>query len=208
MSPSRPATNEITAIIGPNGAGKTTVFNCLTGFYKPSVGRLALNWDSRNSCWSKWTGTSLRGPRVSPGPSRTFACFPVMTVLENLLVAQHHRLTRGIGLHHRCASSGSATYRLPARRKARQWKNRVATGSSVIGLIERADDAAERSALWGPASARDSRERCAPIQNLLCLDEPAAGLNPRETPGAQPAAPVSDQRMHDGISAFCSSNTT
>ena len=105
----------ITALIGPNGAGKTTVFNCITGFYKPTEGRLALLhgdpavWDALDDL----TGSSKRGVARADGAlfllermpdylvaqqarvARTFQnirLFPGMTVLENLLVAQHNRL--------------------------------------------------------------------------------------------------------------------
>ena len=68
---------EITAIIGPNGAGKTTVFNCLTGFYRPTVGRLALRAaGARHSCSSAWTGSASRARRGWRAPSRTSACSP------------------------------------------------------------------------------------------------------------------------------------
>ena len=69
--------DEITAIIGPNGAGKTTVFNCLTGFYRPSAGRLAMHVGRRESCGSIVSrGSGLRGAPASPGPFRTSGCSP------------------------------------------------------------------------------------------------------------------------------------
>ena len=86
------AANEITAIIGPNGAGKTTVFNCLTGFYKPSVGRLALRGRDKDHLLERMEG--FRIARVA-GIARTFQnirLFSGMTLLENLLVAQHNTL--------------------------------------------------------------------------------------------------------------------
>ena len=66
---------EITAIIGPNGAGKTTVFNCITGFYKPTVGRL-LCAATATICWSACSATRSASARGSRAPSRTSACFP------------------------------------------------------------------------------------------------------------------------------------
>ena len=108
------AGGEITALIGPNGAGKTTVFNCITGFYKPSEGRLALRhgdaaaWDwlealtdsgkrslavrgahfiCSSACPTFWSPQHARVARTF----QNIRLFPGMTVLENLLVAQHNR---------------------------------------------------------------------------------------------------------------------
>ena len=72
---------EITAIIGPNGAGKTTVFNCLTGFYPPSSGRLALHGVSRHGevrsfCSNGWTGSASRSAPAWRAPFRTSGCSP------------------------------------------------------------------------------------------------------------------------------------
>ncbi len=88
---------QITAVIGPNGAGKTTVFNCLTGFYKPSVGRLALRRGERTFYLERMDGFRIA---AQAGVARTFQnirLFPRMTAFENLLVAQHNRLMRASG---------------------------------------------------------------------------------------------------------------
>ena len=88
--------HEITAIIGPNGAGKTTVFNCITGFYKPTVGRLLMRGD-REYLLERMLGHEI-GQRARV--ARTFQnirLFPAMTVLENLLVAQHNKLMLASG---------------------------------------------------------------------------------------------------------------
>ncbi|MDP1839416.1 MAG: ATP-binding cassette domain-containing protein, partial [Reyranella sp.] len=88
---------EITAIIGPNGAGKTTVFNCITGFYKPTIGRLTLRGGDRNYLLERMLGHEV-GQRAKV--ARTFqniCLFPAMTVLENLMVAQHNKLMRASG---------------------------------------------------------------------------------------------------------------
>ena len=85
---------EITAIIGPNGAGKTTVFNCLTGFYKPTVGRLILSVPGRKEVYLERMD-DFQIARA--GVARTFQnirLFPAMSVLENLIVAQHNELMR------------------------------------------------------------------------------------------------------------------
>ena len=88
---------EITALIGPNGAGKTTVFNCITGFYKPTVGRLTLR-----SMGGEFLLERMRGHEIGQKArvARTFQnirLFPGMTVLENLMVAQHNKLMRASG---------------------------------------------------------------------------------------------------------------
>ena len=95
---------EITAIIGPNGAGKTTVFNCLTGFYPPSSGRLALYGDKGHGVGRQggnevFLVERMAGFRIAQraGMARTFQnirLFAGMSVLENLIVAQHNRLMR------------------------------------------------------------------------------------------------------------------
>src|SRR6202045_4103691 len=87
------ADRAITAVIGPNGAGKTTLFNCLTGFYKPTIGRLLLtNPDGSQHLLERMDG--YRIPQIAR-VARTFQnirLFPRMSVLENLLIAQHNTL--------------------------------------------------------------------------------------------------------------------
>ena len=167
---------EITAVIGPNGAGKTTVFNCITGFYRPTSGRL---WLTRAD-GTRIALERLGGERVASRArvARTFQnirLFAGMTVLENLLVAQHNRLmaASGFGL---LALLGTRGYRVAERaaiERARLWLDR-------IGLIERADDPAGALPYGAQRRLEIARAMCTePV--LLCLDEPAAGLNPRET---------------------------
>jgi branched-chain amino acid transport system ATP-binding protein len=69
---------DITALIGPNGAGKTTVFNCITGFYKPTTGMMRCSFarTAANSCWSGCSDYRISKARRSPAPSRTSACSP------------------------------------------------------------------------------------------------------------------------------------
>lgn len=167
---------EITAIIGPNGAGKTTVFNCLTGFYRPTRGAITLN---------RANSTSLRLDRLAThripaeaGIARTFQnvrLFAAMTVLENLLVAQHNRLTAASGAGV-LALFGSARYRAAERsaiEKARGWLD-------ATGLTARADDPAGVLPYGAQRRLEIARAMCTdPV--LLCLDEPAAGLNARES---------------------------
>ncbi|HJS31640.1 MAG TPA: ATP-binding cassette domain-containing protein [Alphaproteobacteria bacterium] len=166
---------EITAIIGPNGAGKTTMFNCLTGFYKPTVGRLALARNGATFMLERMDGFRIA---QNAGVARTFQnvrLFPRMTVLENLVIAQHNRLMRASGF------TIFGLLGLPGYRKAekaaldlaRYWLDR-------IGLLAKADMEAGNLAYGDQRRLEIARAMCTePV--LLCLDEPAAGLNPRES---------------------------
>jgi branched-chain amino acid transport system ATP-binding protein len=166
---------EITAIIGPNGAGKTTVFNCLTGFYKPSVGRLMLD-----SPRGRFPLEQMEGFRIAQqaGLARTFQnirLFPAMSALENLIVAQHNKLMRASGFTV-FGLLGLPVYRGAERRAvelARYWLDKV-------GLTAQADWEAGNLPYGSQRRLEIARAMCTePV--LLCLDEPAAGLNPRES---------------------------
>ena len=167
---------DITALIGPNGAGKTTVFNCITGFYKPTTGLLRLTHDNGRTFLLE----RLFDYRVSKTAkvARTFQnirLFAGMTALENLMVAQHNVLMRASGLTF-LGLIGAPTFRRAEQRaieKAKYWLDR-------IGLTPRADEAAGNLPYSAINAASRSRARCAPQPALLCLDEPAAGLNARE----------------------------
>jgi branched-chain amino acid transport system ATP-binding protein len=166
----------ITALIGPNGAGKTTVFNCVTGFYKPSAGMIRL----AHPDGAVYLLERLLDFRIAKlaRVARTFQnirLFPAMTVLENLVVAQHNTLmvasgfTFGglIGLKSYGAAERAAVD------KARYWLDRTA-------LTMRADDQAGALAYGEQRRLEIARAMCTdPV--LLCLDEPAAGLNSRES---------------------------
>ncbi|MBV8188707.1 MAG: ABC transporter ATP-binding protein [Alphaproteobacteria bacterium] len=164
----------ITAIIGPNGAGKTTVFNCITGFYKPTIGRLRLRGE-REYLLERMLGHEIgQHARVA----RTFQnirLFPAMTVLENLLVAQHNKLMVASGM------SVFGLLGLPVYRQAEQaaiafardWLER-------IGLVAMADRPAGELPYGAQRRLEIARAMCTEPR-LLCLDEPAAGLNPRES---------------------------
>jgi branched-chain amino acid transport system ATP-binding protein len=189
---------DITALIGPNGAGKTTVFNCITGFYKPTEGRIALQfgdadvWDELNALTERGTRRAVRGDGVlfllermpdylvtqKAKVARTFQnirLFQGMTVLENLLVAQHNRLMRASGFTV-FGALGLPAYARAERAaidKARYWLDK-------IGLTERADDPAGELPYGAQRRLEIARAMCTePV--LLCLDEPAAGLNPNES---------------------------
>jgi branched-chain amino acid transport system ATP-binding protein len=165
----------ITSIIGPNGAGKTTVFNCLTGFYKPTVGRLILSGGKGEHFLERMD--DFRIGQVA-GVARTFQnirLFPAMSVLENLLVAQHNKLLRASGW------SILGLFGAPSYRKAE--KDAVELGRywlEKIDLIERADAPAGDLPYGDQRRLEIARAMCTEPE-ILCLDEPAAGLNPRET---------------------------
>ena len=188
----------ITALIGPNGAGKTTVFNCITGFYKPSEGRIALKHGDA-ALWDALEALTDRGERHFSGSggalyllermpdflvtqqarvARTFQnirLFPGMTVLENLLVAQHNVLMLASGFTF-LGIFGIPSYTAAERAsidKAKFWLDR-------IGLLDRADDPAGDLPYGAQRRLEVARAMCTnPV--LLCLDEPAAGLNPHES---------------------------
>lgn len=169
------ATGDITAVIGPNGAGKTTVFNCLTGFYQPTAGRLLLRHPDKGPVELQ----RLRGYQVARhGVVRTFQnirLFPRMTVLENLLVAQHVELMR------RSAFSIAGLLGLKGWREAeRAAMDRACFWLDRLDLRAVADEEAGNLS-YGMQRRVEIARAMNTNPLLLCLDEPAAGLNPRET---------------------------
>src|SRR6185437_14537201 len=161
----------ITAVIGPNGAGKTTVFNCITGFYRPTRGSITLGSHALHR---------MAGHRIASiaRVARTFQnirLFAGMTVLENLLVAQHNALmaSTGFGILAVLGLSRYPKVEAAAIEKARHWLD-------AIDLTSRADDPAGALPYGAQRRLEIARAMCIdPV--LLCLDEPAAGLNPRES---------------------------
>ncbi|WP_432322628.1 high-affinity branched-chain amino acid ABC transporter ATP-binding protein LivG [Yersinia enterocolitica] len=158
---------EIVSLIGPNGAGKTTIFNCLTGFYRPTGGTI-----------------KLRDRHIEGLPGQVIACMGVirtfqhvrlfreMTVVENLLVAQHQHLKSGVfaGL---LKTSGFRRAEADALERAATWLERV-------GLLELANRQAGNLA-YGQQRRLEIARCMVTRPELLMLDEPAAGLNPKET---------------------------
>jgi branched-chain amino acid transport system ATP-binding protein len=192
------ARDEITALIGPNGAGKTTVFNCITGFYKPTEGRIALAHGD-GAVWDQIETLTDRGTRELRTPegalfllermpdflvtqrarvARTFQnirLFSGMTVFENMLVARHNTLmvSSGYTLIGVLAPHIYGRAEKVAVDKARYWLEKT-------NLTDRADDPAGDLPYGAQRRLEIARAMCTdPV--LLCLDEPAAGLNPRES---------------------------
>jgi branched-chain amino acid transport system ATP-binding protein len=158
--------DEVFAIIGPNGAGKTTVFNCVGGFYKPSGGGIFLEGRRING---------LASHKVAQqGLVRTFQnvrLFKQLTVLENLLVAQHTHLQTGFlqGL-----------FKVPSyRRSERRALENAAQWLDFMGIRDYANREAGNLA-YGHQRRLEIARCMITRPRLLMLDEPAAGLNPQE----------------------------
>lgn len=168
----------ITALIGPNGAGKTTVFNCITGFYTVSEGHIYLTQpegqiEVGELLRRKVTGGSYLVARA--GIARTFQnirLFKDMTVLENLLVAQHRKQNRNLfsGL---LVTPDFSDKEEASLARAFEWLE-------TVNLSEDANRLAGELSYGRQRRLEIARAMCTdPV--LICLDEPAAGLNPRET---------------------------
>ena len=167
---------EITGIIGPNGAGKTTLFNCITGFYKPTVGRLTLYSDGRPAYLLEQMDGHMIGKKARV--ARTFQnirLFAGMSVLENLMVAQHNKLMLASGM------TVFGLFGLPGYRRAeREARDKAVHWLERVNLIDYADLSAGNLPYGAQRRLEIARAMCTdPV--LLCLDEPAAGLNPRES---------------------------
>lgn len=189
---------DITALIGPNGAGKTTVFNCVTGFYKPTEGRIAMRHGPgrQTEALEAATVSGMRWKEASEGSvfllermpdheisykakvARTFQnirLFSGMTVLENLLVAQHNPLMIASGF------SLGGIFGLPGYKKAQAASiDKAVYWLEQVNLVDRADDPAGDLPYGAQRRLEIARAMCIGPE-LLCLDEPAAGLNPRES---------------------------
>ncbi|RYZ59139.1 MAG: ATP-binding cassette domain-containing protein [Proteobacteria bacterium] len=185
----------ITAIIGPNGAGKTTLFNCITGFYRAQGGAIHLSQGDRSLDLVELLGGKIK-LKDSPlrnlkkkfngffggthlvaraGVSRTFQnirLFSEMTVVENLLIAQHRQLNRNLL---------SGFLNLPGYRKSEaRGLAKAYEWLDIIGLSHLANSPAGALSYGNQRRLEIARAMCTDPR-LICLDEPAAGLNPRET---------------------------
>lgn len=164
--------NEIVALVGPNGAGKTTLFDCLTGIYSPTAGDIFISPPGKKS--ERING--LKPNRITEkGLARTFQnirLFPGMTVLENVMIGRHCRLKAGIA---------GAVFR---GRKTREEEKQVIRDSYAvlekIGLTGYVNELAGNLP-YGAQRRLEIARALATEPFLLLLDEPAAGMNPKET---------------------------
>lgn len=166
---------EITAIIGPNGAGKTTVFNCLTGFYKPTVGELLLHEDSLTHRLERLEDFVVAQKARVARTFQNIRLFPAMSVLENLLVAQHNKLMLASGWTIK-GLLGLHSYKneeTQAIELAKYWLDKT-------NLTKRANDNASDLPYGDQRRLEIARAMCTDPR-MLCLDEPAAGMNPKES---------------------------
>src|SRR5471030_2445387 len=187
----------ITALIGPNGAGKTTVFNCLTGFYKASGGNILLNTRLKTTNVIQvlgqrfqpgdWLNPPQLGRRIfykmfggthlvnRAGLARTFQnirLFREMSVVENLLVAQHMQTNRNLI---------AGVLNTPGYRRAEnQALDRAFYWLEVVELVDCANRLAGEMSYGQQRRLEIARAMCT-APEMICLDEPAAGLNPVET---------------------------
>jgi branched-chain amino acid transport system ATP-binding protein len=183
---------QVTAIIGPNGAGKTTLFNCLTGFYRPTSGALTLYREGKPQALA-----GLPAHKTARlGLARTFQnirLFPTMTVLENVLVAEHRRLMHASGYSFG-GLLGLPNYRRAEKEaieKARLWLDRLMLAKAADRLAGELPYGMQRRLEIARAMCTD------PL--LLCLDEPAAGLNPSESVALRKAIARIRDEVHIGI---------
>ena len=158
---------QVVSMIGPNGAGKTTVFNCLTGFYQPTAGEILLDGEAIQA---------LPGHKIArKGVVRTFQnvrLFKDMTTVENLLVAQHRHLNTGFM---------AGLLKTPAFRKSeRDAMDFAAHWLEQVNLVDVANRPAGTLA-YGQQRRLEIARCMMTRPRILMLDEPAAGLNPRET---------------------------
>ncbi|MDP4161340.1 MAG: ABC transporter ATP-binding protein [Bacillota bacterium] len=158
---------EIIALIGPNGAGKTTAFNMITGVYKPSIGQISFK------------GNDITGHRpdliTKQGIARTFQnirLFKDLTVLDNVLIANHLHLT---------SNFLEAAFKLPRyRREEKEIREKSLNLLEKVGLVDAQSEKAS-SLPYGKQRRLEIARALATNPEVLLLDEPAAGMNPKET---------------------------
>ncbi len=162
--------HEIVSVIGPNGAGKSTVFNVITGLYTPDAGDVVFRGDSVLG--------RLPSQVTTLGIARTFQnvkLFPNMTVLENAMVGQHCRTKAGVF---------GALLRTPAtRREELAIRERAAEALGFFGTRLSGYRQDQLASVLSYANRRrlEMARAMATDPELLLLDEPTAGMNPRET---------------------------
>ena len=165
-------TGEIVALIGPNGAGKTTFFNCITGIYEPTKGDMIINPPGK---------ASRRINKLKPnivtghGLARTFQnirLFQKMTVLENVMVARHCRTRSGI--------AGAIFRDKKTRMEEREMVDFSYRMLEKMGLSQYVNEPAQELS-YGAQRRLEIARAMATEPFLLLLDEPAAGMNPKET---------------------------
>lgn len=170
------ARGQITALIGPNGAGKTTVFNCITGFYKPTEGMITMRGrDGKAFLLERMPDFRITAQAKVARTFQNIRLFSGMTVLENLLVAQHNKLMLASG-YTILGLLGIGGYRKASAESvelAQFWLEKA-------NLTDRADDPAGDLPYGAQRRLEIARAMCTEPE-LLCLDEPAAGLNPKES---------------------------
>ena len=157
----------IVSIIGPNGAGKTTFFNMLTGFYKPTLGRIDLG--ERN----------ITGNRpdviMKLGMARTFQnirLFGTMSAMENVMVGQNSRMKAGLF---------GSIFRLPALKEERRVKEKAHEELSYVGVRPQHHDSLAINLSYGEQRRVEIARALASDPKILLLDEPTAGMNPQES---------------------------
>ncbi len=163
---------EIVALIGPNGAGKTTFFNCITGIYKPTEGKILINPPSGKDEYIQGMASHKITAR---GLARTFQnirLFQNMTVLENVMIGRHTRLKAGI--------VGAILKTKKVREEEEKLINDCYEILEKIGLKDYVNELA-KNLPYGAQRLLEIARALAADPFLLLLDEPAAGMNPLET---------------------------
>lgn len=182
---------KITSLIGPNGAGKTTVFNCLTGFYRPGGGSISLSDGTGSLELTRMTGHRINARGRVARTFQNIRLFARMTVLENLLVAQH------VSLHRSWFPAVGGLWNSAAYRQAQEKAIDVAASwIERLDLEDWADQEAGSLPYGHQRRLEIARAMCTGPR-LLCLDEPAAGLNGAES--VQLAKLLEEMRTEFGV---------
>src|SRR4051794_12454367 len=158
----------IVSIIGPNGAGKTTFFNMLTGFYRPTQGRIAFD------------GRDITGARpdivMKAGMARTFQnirLFSTMTAMENVMIGEHSRMRAGL--------FGSIVRTPRVRREEKEVREKAHAELDYVGIRPRWHDHLAVNLSYGDQRRVEIARALASDPKVLLLDEPTAGMNPQES---------------------------